>query len=222
MTGHLTLPGGGSGLQAATVTDVSARVLKTGDTMTGDGMIVLGSGTPEGSEAAKFSQIPTANAGLTNDANYITQMETEVDTGTVALNNTDISLNFPIGMTAAKFVSLSGSAQYFVDYGGTAKISGTVIFHATNDPNTGSSSSIILSHLAHGGDNAAGYDGAKTSVGEVAGISATASSLVPGVAETVVATVAIDFAGNDINVKINATSSPTNVELVAEGAILYI
>ena len=37
--------------------NANSRVLKSGDTMTGDGMIILGSGTPENNEAAKYNQV---------------------------------------------------------------------------------------------------------------------------------------------------------------------
>jgi hypothetical protein len=64
MTGQLTLPGSGSGLNAATVSQITAAqasaVAKSGDTMTGQ-LTLPGGGS--GSQAATVSQITAAQAG---------------------------------------------------------------------------------------------------------------------------------------------------------------
>ena len=57
---------------ATNVTNIALNLPLAGGTMSGDGMIVLGSGTPEGAEAAKFSQIPTNNTSLTNGNAFVT------------------------------------------------------------------------------------------------------------------------------------------------------
>jgi hypothetical protein len=70
MTGQLTLPGGGTGSQAATVTQVDAKVSKAGDTMTGG----LGIGTATGIDASFRQALSVGGAttafSMLNDPTY--------------------------------------------------------------------------------------------------------------------------------------------------------
>jgi len=61
MTGQITLPGGGAGNQAATVTQVNARLALTGGTMTGQ-ITLPGGGT--GNQAATVAQVTAAVAAI--------------------------------------------------------------------------------------------------------------------------------------------------------------
>jgi hypothetical protein len=68
MTGQLTLPGGGSGLQAATVSQITAAgagaVAKTGDTMTGQLNVTATNNTPYDTNGPS---IAIRNASTTNN-----------------------------------------------------------------------------------------------------------------------------------------------------------
>lgn len=113
------------------------KVDKAGDTMTGTGMLTLGTGTPSGSQAAKFSQIPTNNNQLTNGAGYQTasQVAAAVSAGSAGLVATFVNATATIdvglaGMAASSAESPTGNYEMHIRIGSAGVISEITLMRA--------------------------------------------------------------------------------------------
>ena len=129
MTGQLTLPGGGTGKQAATVDQVTAvdtaSVAKAGDTMTGQ-LTLPGGGT--GSQAATVDQVDavsTASVAKAGDTMTGNLTVPSLNDGQIAFRNQVINGSF--GINQRGISDTSAQNIYFVDRWFKGNSSGRIV-----------------------------------------------------------------------------------------------